>query len=177
MRTKTQILNRVAATSNTINDRFPVWKQAGALRHPHSDDPPPDERDQLIGYEDATSSGGDHAPRPRRDSRRGALGRGSETGETRDLAEPGANLAVSGRGRLYLVDEAVEQEAGAEEGEGEEERDGDRLSAADRRHRRRGPTNQPNDRLPAPSRGPHRHQETVRTATPPTRYGRSRARG
>jgi hypothetical protein len=67
------ILIRVGTTSNAINDRFPVWKQAGGLRHTHSDDPPPDERDQLIGNEDATS-GGDH------DSRQGALGRGSETG-------------------------------------------------------------------------------------------------
>jgi len=61
------------------------------------------------------------------------------TREARDLAEPGANLAVAGREglSLYLVDEAVEQEAGADEGEGEEDRDGHRLRAADPHHRRR----------------------------------------
>lgn len=177
------ILNRVAATSNAINDRFPVWKQAGALRHPHSDDPPPDQRDQLIGYEDATSSGRDHAPRPRRDSRRGALGaRERNRGDQRSR---GTRRESGGVG----TGEIIPCRRGGRAGGGRRRRRG-RKGARRRPPLRRGPppssarTNQPTERTTsspraahAPSRGPHRHQEIVRTATPPTRYGRSRARG
>jgi hypothetical protein len=68
-----------------------------------------------------------------------SIGR-EKTEQTRDLAEPGANLVGERDGRSYLVDEAVEQEAGAEEGDGEEEHDARRVRALDR-HRPRPPSN------------------------------------
>jgi hypothetical protein len=68
-----------------------------------------------------------------------SIGR-EKTEQTRDLAEPGANLVGERDGRSYLVDEAVEQEAGAEEGDGEEEHDASRVRAMDR-HRPRPPSN------------------------------------
>lgn len=64
--------------------------------------------------------------------------------------------------RFYLVDEAVEEEAGAEEADGEDEREGEerrRLRAPDR-HRR-----QPN-RAPSPSAPPRR---TPAAGRPPSR--------
>lgn len=61
---------------------------------------------------------------------------------------------------LYLVDEAVEQEAGADESEGEEEREGNRLRAADSHHRRRLPGR-------PPPRGPWAHTSPVTRLAPP----------
>jgi len=53
------ILSRIAATdNNAINDQFSVWRQAGALRDARADDPAAGlAGNQLIGFEDATSSG------------------------------------------------------------------------------------------------------------------------
>lgn len=114
------------------------------MRDSRTDDSPSDERDQLIGNE-AKPGSGDYRPQPA--PRRTALGAGKPSRQ--EISQNPARIWWGRDGRLYLVDEAVEQEAGAEEGDGEEERDVNGLRAVNR-HRRAAVKSRP--------RGRHGHQ-------------------
>lgn len=137
------------------------------MRHTHSDDPPPDERNQLIGKEGATSGGGYHAPRPRRHSR---VATGGHWGVG---AKPGRPEISRNPARIWRCrDGGIPCRRGGRAG-GERRRKRGRRGARRRPPLRRGlpsspRANQPNDLLPAGG---------TRTVTRPAPAPRDRPHG